>query len=359
MVSVKVALKLSERGHRVSFLAAPGTRTAEALSDSAVTVLRIKPTAYVDPWNVRRVRKWIDRERVDVVHCHHGKDLWLLSAALGRRQAKIPLVLTKHIGTLKPKTDVLHRLVYRRVDHIVAVSDVIRRNVVRTHPVPERKVSVIPNGVDLGRFNPGREARRDVRSVFGIPEDAFVIGTAGRLSWWKGYREFLETAAALVRKRKGLWFLAVGGTTTGEEDEAEAIHQLARSFDLRDQVVFTGFRTDMPRLYCAMDLFLYPAYAEAFGLVLIEAMAAGLAVVSTRCDGVPEIVLDGKTGVLVPARDSGTLIRAVENLLEHPELIARLGLAGRRRAENEYDDMLVTLQTERLYEKLIAERENA
>jgi len=359
MASVSLAKRLTARGHRLSFVSTPDSETARALQDSGVALVPLKRRGYLDPAGVLKVRAWLEGQSVDVLHCHYAKDLWVLVPALCGRYAGVPLVLTKHIGTLKPKKDALHRMLYRRVDFVIAISEVIRRNVVRTHPIAENKVGVIPNGVDLSGFNSATKNRREIRRSFGIPENATVVGMAGRLSWWKGYREFIQTAEFLVRNRHDVWFLAVGGATLGEEAEAETVLRFARSLDVKDRLVFTGFRNDMADLYSAMDLFVYPAYAEAFGLVLIEAMAAGLPVVSTDCDGVPEIVQNGVTGMLVPARDAQSLIRAVDDLLAHPRRMRAFGQAGKKRTERVYDFETVVSRIERLYERLMADRKNA
>jgi glycosyltransferase involved in cell wall biosynthesis len=356
MASVRLARKLSERGHRVSFLVQPGSMTSLALSGSHVVEVPVQLKGYVHPIETRQLRRWIMQNPVDLIHCHYAKDLWTLVPALGRRHASVPLVLTKHIGTQNPKKDILHRWIYSRVHFIIAISEVIRKNVLRTHPVSENAVGTIPNGVETGPFDSARRRRPSVRQTLGFPENAMVVGIAGRLSWWKGYREYLLAAERLLQKRDDLWFLAVGGATVGEEQEAEAVRDFARSLQLKDRVVFAGFRNDMADLYSAMDLFVYPAYAEAFGLVLIEAMAAGLAVISTNCDGVPEIVQDGKTGLLVPARDVESLVHAVERLLMHPDERKAFGSAGRKRVEILYDFERVVSQTEQLYERLIANR---
>jgi len=355
MVAVVLSRRLAERGHRVSFMARPGTRIASEIRTIGGAAAPVRIGKRVDPNAVFRLRRWIRRERVDVVHVHYAKDLWVLSPALGGNPA-VPLVLTKHIGTLKAKRDPLHRFLYRRVDCIAAISEVIRRNVAATHPVPPECVVTIPNGVDTALFRVAAADRRAVRTAFGFPPDATVIGIAGRLNWWKGYREFLFSAEHLLRSNPGLWFLAVGGATFREEREAEAIRALARQLDLKGRMIFAGYRDDMPSCYAAMDLFVYPAYAEAFGLVLIEAMAAGLPVVSTDCDAVPEIVENGVTGDLVPARNTERLAEAVAALLADPERMRRYGRAGQNRVETWFHINRTVEQIERLYERLIDQR---
>lgn len=356
MVSVQMAQKLMERGHRVTFLTAKGSPSEQALRGSGIFSLPISIRGYVDPWSVKRIRRWIREEGVDLVHAHYSKDLWALVPALSMGGKKVPLVLTKHIGTMKSKRDLLHRWIYRRVDYIIGISKLIQQNVIRTHPIEPERVGCIPNGVDLRAFDVEGTDRTAVRAALGIPGDALVVGMIGRLCWWKGYREFLEMAESLIKVEAGVRFLAVGGATLGEEEEVEEIRSLARSLHLDGKVVFTGFRKDVARLLSAMDLFVYPAYAEAFGLVLIEAMAMGLPVISSDCDGVPEIVVDGKTGILVPPRNSGALTEAVLRMLKDSQKMRAYGRAGRVRVLGVYDFEKVVSRTEELYRDLIQKR---
>ncbi len=356
MVATKLAQKLQTEGNKVSFLVAEGALSESVLKDSAVTLLPKSGRGYIDPRGIKTIRDWIRDEGVDLVHTHYSKDLWMLVPALSRTNRSVPLVLTKHVGTMKPKKDPLHRMIYRRVDAIVAISRLIQRNVIQTHPVPPEKVNYIPNGVDLDIFDIKKGERESIRASFGIPSDALVIGIVGRLHWWKGYREFIDMAERLIRLRSDVWFLAVGGATVGEEKEADDIEEYARSLHLDGKVIFTGFQKEVPRFFSAMDLFVYPAYAEAFGLVLVEAMAMGLPVISSNCDGVPEIIVEGETGRLIPPRNSEALTSAVMDMLINPLKMKSIGHAGRKRAENLFDWNRVISETILLYHQLIKER---
>ncbi len=355
MVAVQTARKLKERGHTVSFLAGADSQSEKALKDSDIFLFPIADKGYVDPLGVIKISNWIRERKIDIVHAHYSKDIWKLVPALSDER-EIPLVLTKHIGTMKPKKDFFHCLIYRRVDAVIGISKLIQQNVIRTHPIAPDKVTWIPNGVDLRVFDKKKVDRNSVRTSLGIPLDALVVGIAGRLNWWKGYREFLEMAHQIAKLRPSVYFIAVGGATVGEEKEAEEIQNFARSLNLGKNLIFTGFRKDMVNLFSAMDIFVYPAYAEAFGLVLIEAMSLGLPVISSNCDGVPEIVVDGETGKLVPPRNSEILTKTVLEILDNREKMKRFGSAGKDRVLKIYDLDKVISQTEKLYEKLLSER---
>lgn len=356
MVAVQLTQKLRERGHRLTFLTELDSPSQMALMETDISVLSMSIRGYFDPSTVSKIRKCIRQEDVDLVHAHYSKDLWALVPALSQRAKRIPLVLTKHIGTMSPKKDLLHRWIYQRVDTIIAISRIIKQNVIQTHPVRREKVEFIPNGVDLATFDPEAVDRIQVRASLGIPSDATVVGITGRLNWWKGYREFLEMAECVLKIKSQTWFLVVGGATICEEKEAEEIQNFARSLRLDGKVIFTGFRNDVPHLLSAMDIFVYPAYAEAFGLVLIEAMAMCLPVISSNCDGVPEIVVDGKTGSLIPSRDSMSLTDAVLEMLEHTGRMKRYGQAGRSRVLQFFDLEKGVSRIEDLYERLIQKR---
>ena len=353
MVAVQMAQELRDRGHRITFLVNGGSPSEKALKKSDISLLPVSIRGYADLLGMIRIRKCIKETEVDVVHTHYSKDLWVLVPALSMSGKRIPLVLTKHVGTMKPKKDILHRWIYRRVDAVVGISRLIQQNVIQTHPIESEKVRYIPNGVDLRCFDSRVVDRAAVRASLGIPMDVIVLGIAGRLSWWKGYREFLEMARYIVEVRSDVFFLAVGGSTVGEEGEAEEIRDFAQSLNLNGKILFAGFRKDMAHLFSAMDVFVYPAYAEAFGLVLIEAMAMGLPVVSSNCDGVPEIVEDGKTGRLISSRNSKALTEAVLQMLDDSKQLENYGRAGRERVFEVFDFRKVVTRNEELYKKLI------
>jgi glycosyltransferase involved in cell wall biosynthesis len=243
------------------------------------------------------------------------------------------VVLIKHVGTMRAKRDPVHRWLYRNVAQVWAISRVIRDNLIATHPLPAAKVEIVYHGLDLAKFRVPGEVRKRVRREFGFADDALVVGIVGRLEPGKGHVEFLRMAGQVARQVPQSAFLVVGSPTRGEEFRAEPIFRLAQELNLGSRLVFAGFRQDIPAVLSAMDVFAFPSRAEAFGLVLIEAMAAGVPVVSTASDGVLDIVVDGESGLLVPPQDVAALERAVLRLLASPELRSRLGMAGRRRVE--------------------------
>jgi len=344
---------LQRRKHRVFVVCSPGTMTMKDALSRGLRVFPLKIRGYFDPFAISKLAGFIRDKQIDLIHSHYSKDLWTIVPAM-RLARRVPIILMKHIGTGHPKKDFLHRRIYNEVSHIIANSEVIRRNLIATHPISEDKVSVIHLGIDLEIYNPKRFNRSEIRGGLGIGSEELVIGIVGRLQRCKGYLEFLHMAKGVLKFHSNLKFLMVGGPSRGEEREAREILQKVDELGLGEKTIVTGYRKDVPMLMRAMDIFVFPSHAEAFGLVLIEAMAMGLPVVSSNCDGVLDIVEDGATGVLVPPKNVEGLTQAVLHLIQNPDLRRSLGEAGRRRVEERFSIETMVDRIEAVYQKVLS-----
>jgi glycosyltransferase involved in cell wall biosynthesis len=335
---------LAQRGHKIVPVCHPGSPLDRDLQERGFTPLRLQLGGYFHPRAIYRLAQWLNEKEVDVVHSHYSRDLWTIVPALQLGRC-VPLILTKHIGTQKPKRDALHRWIYRRLDHMVAISEVIRRNILATHPINAERVSTVHHGVDLSRFTPNERERMMTRQELRLAPEHLVLGIIGRLQISKGYLEFLEMARRLRLELPQARYLLIGEASRGEGGEAQMILDKIREWQIAEIVHPLGFRRDIPRLLEAMDIFVFPSYAEAFGLVLIEAMAMAKPVVASNCDGVLDIVRDGETGLLVPPRDAEALSAAVLALAKNPQ--QRLEMSRRAR-----EHVLKFFSLERMLEAL-------
>ncbi len=346
-----LARQLARRGHRVTTVCAPETPLAQDLRESGFEPGLFNLSGYFHPRSIVRFAKWLEARPVEIIHAHYSRDLWTIVPAMSYSKVgrNVPLLLTKHIGTGKPKRDVLHRWLYRRVDYLIAISEVIRQNLIATHPISSEKVGVIHHGVDLEQFPLAKISDRSLRQALGFSHDEVVVGMVGRLQISKGYLEFLEMAARLQRIQPKTKFLIVGEATRGEPRDAEVILQKCEALHLNEKVKFLGFRKDVPLVLAAMDVFVFPSHAEAFGLALLEAMAAGKAVVASNNDGVLDIVHDGQTGILVPPKDVTALTEACLRLVEDENLRRQMGDAGRSAVCARFSVQQMLEQLESLY----------
>lgn len=216
----------------------------------------------------------------------------------------------------------------------------------------------IPDGIDLREFHPSVVGTR-IRAELGIDPDAPVVGFVARLDPWKGADVFVRAAAEIARENPDARFIVCGGELRGYETYAAGIRQLASSLGLDGRIEFTGWRYrlgDIPEVMAAIDVLLHPPIGpEPFGLVLVEAMATARPVVASRTGGIPEVVVDGLTGELVPPGDWRAAARAVLGLLADPPRARALGAAGRQRAEAEFEVGVYVRRIEALYDSLLGE----
>ena len=323
------------RGHIVYVAGFPNSPLMRDAQERGLQTFTLPLKGYWHPFQIKRLSEFIKLKKIQIVHSHYSRDLWTIVPAL-KNFPSIPLFLTKHIGTQKAKKDIFHKKIYARVDKVLANSRVIYGNILNTHPVKRSQVDLFHIGVDTDKFKPNPAARVKIRREFAIPENALVIGIAGRLQRAKGYFEFLEMAARLSRNTAAAYFLLIGGTSRGEEGEAERIRKKADELNLGNRLIFTGFRKDLEQVLQALDIFVFPSYAEAYGLVVLEAMASGLPVVSSDCDGILDIVVAGKTGELVPPKNADELTQRVQKLIEEPDLRKKYGKNGRDRVKETF-----------------------
>ena len=346
-----LAGKLRDRGHDVRLVLHPDGTIAGEARERGFTVETVPIGGYVNPLSTSALRRCIRRFRPLVLHLHLSRDLWQTVPAARLAGFGGPILLTKHVGSYVTKKDPLHRWLYRRVSRVITVSETLNSNVRETCPVPPDRVVTVHPALDLERFDPTRYDREDTRGSLGIASEALLAGTVGRISPGKGYEEFLQ-AARLLRDRHRempLRFVVVGEASYGEEAYHESIVRHARELGLGESVLFTGFRRDIPALLNAMDVFIFPSRAEGFGATVIEAMAMGVACVSTRSDGTLDTVEDGETGLVFQAGDADGLARSVESLLKDALLRARIAETGRVRARARFNLDAMTDRVEALY----------
>ena len=201
---------------------------------------------------------------------------------------------------------------------------------------------------------PGTRSR--VRDELGIAEDAPVIATVGNLYPTKGHLYFVRAAAAVKERFPEARFVVVGQTFEGRTGYAEHLRAEARSLGLEDSMVFTGFRGDVSDILRATDILVQPTLSESFGMAIAEGLAAGLPVVASDVAGVPEIIVDGETGLLVQPRDPEAIASRVVALLERPEYAASIASRGRERVREMFSPGRCAEEHERVYRRALSAR---
>jgi len=354
MQALEVSAQLAQRGHNVRLACCAGSRLAREARDARLVLSELEVSGYVHPAATWRLSRLIRFHAMSLLHCQHSRDLSLVVPAADLSGISPKIVLSKRVGSYVHKRDFFHRYTYSRLARVLAISEVIHQNVLDTTPTPPERVITLHDAIDEEVFDPARADGMHVRREFGYTPDTIVVGFVGRFSPGKGHEELLQAAATVHAARPEVRFLVVGEASAGEEPYAESIRQMSARLGLDGIVTFAGFRRDTPDVMASFNILAFPSHAESFGVVLIEAMAMGLPVVSTNCDGVLDIVRDGETGLFVHPRASDELAAALIRLIDSRDLRSRLGAAGRRRALDLFGRKSQIDRLEQIYREVLA-----
>jgi glycosyltransferase involved in cell wall biosynthesis len=292
------------------------------------------------------------------VHTHNPKPG--LYGRIAARLARVPVVVNTVHGLYAQPHDRFARraMIYgmERIAGLCSNAELVQNPediaTLRRIGVPARKLTLLGNGIDLRRFDPGAisdEERRAARSELGaVAPDDVVVGLVGRLVREKGYAEAFAAASRLRDEFPDLRFAVIGWDDDNDKEDALDASDRARA--TAAGVRFLGGRDDVDRLYAGMDIFVLASHREGFPRAAMEAAAMRVPVIATDIRGCRQVVDDGTTGLLVPARDAVALAGAIKALVVDPDRRRELGAAGRAKAAREFDErrcVTITLDTYR------------
>ena len=305
-------------------------------------------------WKLIRL---IRREKPDIIHTHTAKagTLGRIAGILTGVPCKVHTfhghVFNNYFGPFKTKVFIwIERILARFTDRIIVISQLQYDELCHKIKIaPPNKFSIIRLGFDLTEFLNSDAHRGKLRRELNISEDTLLVGIVGRLTAIKNHALFIKSAKKVSEKIANVKFIVVGGGELEPE-----MKELVVSLGIQDKVIFLSWRRDMPAIYADMDLAVLSSLNEGTPVTLIEAMASGKAVVSTAVGGVPDIVLDGQTGILVPFGDEEGFADAIVNLLEDAEKRKQFGELGREFVNANYTKERLCADIERLYLDLLS-----
>ncbi len=293
------------------------------------------------------LRRRFRRLKPDLVHTNTLKTHLLAGAAahLARRR------LVWHLRDILEEGEALRWLLraarwFR--PKIIAISEAVKDSLRGGYD----DVRVIYNGTDLSSFRPA-ENREALRASLRLAPDDIAVCIVGRLTPWKGHRELLRAFSLVVRAEPRARLLVVGEIAFWEDSYEVELRELAESLSIAPVVSWLGFRRDVPDILAAADVFALPSLGEPFGRAIVEAMACEKPVVATRSGGVPEIVLDGESGLLITPGDVDELAGALLRLVQDAGWRQEMGGAARARAMSLFDVTRTVSQVQALYEEML------
>ncbi len=264
-----------------------------------------------DPLAIHTIARLCKHRRIDILHCHLQKSVVAGLIAASRCSAKI--VIHEHGPIFRGGTGCIYRMCLRclgsRATAAIANSEAAASALSKATRVPLQDIPVIANFIDFRRFDPARHNRNKARANLGITDDEVAIGFVGRLNACKGVDTLLQAASILCKKGLPCRFIIIG-----EGSERESLEKLSQDLQIERTVTFTGLCENTAELMAALDVAVVPSRREAFGIVAVEFMRMRVPVIAAGVGGLPELIEDGKTGILLEDINPQTIAEAVEKL---------------------------------------------
>ena len=334
------------------------TEFRERLHSESVSVVALHKKPGVDWKAYGRLWKIIKELQPTIVHTRNLPTIELnVVAALAGVPCRIHGEHGRDIhdqyGASK-KFLIFRKILRRAIHHYVAVSQDLEGWLQQTVEIPREKISQIYNGVDHTMFHVTGSGREEIFPKDFADPSHVVIGTVGRLQAVKGHRTLIQGITHLVADQPSL-ATKVRLVIVGDGPLRKSLEALVCDAGLQDVVWMPGLREDIPQILQSFDVFVLPSEAEGISNTILEAMATGLPVLATRVGGNAELVVEGETGTLVPAKDPHALKNALVEFIEHPDMRTRYGSKGRSRVEQSFSLQAMVKNYLRVYDELMSQ----
>jgi glycosyltransferase involved in cell wall biosynthesis len=331
-------------GHRSMLVAHPAGELRQRASEG-LDLVPLAPANEMDLSAAWRLSRLVKQLKPDVIHAHdpHAVAMAALGLSMSTQLAKPPLVASRRVD-FHMKGNALSRWKYRQVDCFVCASDAIRHMVI-ADGVPAAHAVTVHEGIDLAHVAAAPPV--NLHAELWLPHDAPIVGNVAALVAHKGQRHLVDAAAIVVKQVPDARFVIAG-----EGELRAALERQIKEKHLEKHVFLAGFRPDILSVHKAFDIFAMSSVTEGLGTSLLDAMACARPIVATTAGGMPEVVADGETGILVPPRDAEAQAAAIVRLLKDQPLRAAMGAAGERRVRERFSSERMVQDTLELYKRV-------
>ena len=298
-------------------------------ADEGLDFLPLAPRTEMDLSAAWRLSRVIKQLQPDIVHAHdpHAVAMAALALSMSTQPKRAALVAARRVD-FRLKGNALSRWKYGQVDRFICASEAIRK-ILLADGVPASRAVTVHEGIDLGHV--AAAAGANLHEELWLPHGSPIVGNVAALVPHKGQRHFVEAAALVVREVPDARFVIAG-----EGELRPTLEHLIKHLNLEKHVMLAGFRPDVLSVHKGFDIFVMSSITEGLGTSLLDAMACGKPIVATTAGGMPEVVQDGKTGILVPPRNDQAMADAIVKLLKDPALRERMGAAGLSRVNAKF-----------------------
>lgn len=293
------------------------------------------------------------KERFDIVHTHTAK-----AGVVGRVAARLAgtrfIIHSPHghnfygyfTSLVSKMVVILERFLAHFTDRIIALTELVKRDFATYKVARPEKIAVIRSGLELDDYKKVDVDVRSKRDELKIGQDAILVGMIGRLEHVKGPEYFIEAAKLVIERFPKVNFLIVGEGALRNKLESRS-----KDLGISDKLIFTGWREDIPEILATLDILVLPSLNEAVGRILLEAGAFGIPVVATNIGGVPEIVRDNESGILIPPKDADRLAETIILLSEDKEKRQKMGKAAKNWVDDKFSAETMVDKISNLYQE--------
>ena len=335
-------ITMRERGHEMAVLSRPGARILERAKEAGFQIFAVNMRSAVDFPAIFKLRRVMNTFHPDVINTHSGRDTQLAGMAARSLIGRPLIVRTRHLAlpiTSKFSYSVLP-------DHVVTVSNYVERYLVEAG-IPNEQITTVSTGIDFTSYDRSLIAG-DLREELGLSASAPLIGTVAIMRGKKGHTDILDAVPAVLERFPEAHFVFAG-----DGPQTANLIERIKAEGLEKQVHLLGLRRDVTNVLASLDVFVLPTHQEALGTAFIEAGAMALPAVATNVDGVPEVVQDGYTGLLVPVKDGKAIAEAICHLLADTTFRQRMGENAAEFVRRKFSREVMAEGMERLYQSLL------
>lgn len=325
---------LQQAGHNCHFVLRPNSFLRQC--DWRMPLTEICPGFRQFPYfTARHLAKYIDDHEIDIIHMHWNKDLNLAAMAKSLSRRKPKLIYSRHMEITRSKKDFYHRLLYRQVDMMLVIANFVLVQAVRFLPLSQEQIRLLYLGVAEPAPVTKSECNKLLADSSNI-QKKFVIGMIGRIEAYKGQHVLID-ALSSMRCQSQTFQVVLAGPVM-DQAYFDGLNRQIQDKGLTDQVKYLGISREPERLMSCCDVVVLTTFCETFGLVLVEAMRAGTAVIGTNAGGVPEIIKHNVNGVLYEPGNAQQLAECLNELCNDEAKRQQLAQAGKSSADARFDE---------------------
>lgn len=280
-----------------------------------------------------------------IIMSHQLSDLWIITPALIGLKNK--LIGFSHTFVNYKKKNFFYKWLYSRLNHLIVLTSIQKLNILDHHSIDENKVVIIPNAVDTIKFSPDKRSQI-FENKYNCPPGACKIALVGRLDPQKGQEEVVLACKEVLKSNSNFQVYIIGTDTINSPGTTDKIKKLIKTEKLETHIHLLGHCENIAELMASCDFKVMPSYSETFGRVVIEAMACGCPVLATNAGGVPEIIEDGKNGLLCEPKNIQSLKEKMLLLINDSNLRQSFRSAGLKTVEEKYKKEIVESKIEKL-----------